>query len=543
MQQRRTDEDVPPPEACVLGPLLARHAREAPDKIFALFEDGVHWTYGETLSAVQAAAGGLQALGVRQGDYVNAWLPNGREALLVWFALNWLGAVYVPINLAYRGKLLEHVIANAGARLMVARSDLVERLSVIDRAQLSDILVVGDLPAAIAGVRLHPWGGLEGAPVAEHAAVMPWDVQMVIYTSGTTGPSKGVLMTYCHAFTSVDVAFGHFGSDDRCLVALPLFHIAGTGCVLLALYKGASFALVTQFSTGNFWAVVRETGTTCLVLLGVMAAFLAKEPPRADDRDHPLRSVMMVPYTEDAAIFESRFGCEVRTCFNMTEISSPIVAAPGGYLPASSCGKIRGGVEARLVDGHDIEVPEGEIGELILRCDRPWSMTIGYLNNPEATAAAWRNGWFHTGDAFRRDEDGNYFFVDRIKDAIRRRGENISSFEVESDVCCHEAVREAAAIGVPGEFGEEEVLVVVAPAPGARVDPAELVAFLEPRMATFMLPRYIRILDDLPKTPTQKVQKHLLRGDGVTHDTYDRLAGHRPVAVKAPAVAPTGAGD
>ncbi len=151
-------------------------------------------------------------------------------------------------------------------------------------------------------------------------------------------------------------------------------------------------------------------------------------------------------------------------------------------------------------------------------------MTTGYLNNPEATAAAWRNGWFHTGDAFRRDEAGNYFFVDRIKDAIRRRGENISSFEVESDVCSHASIREAAAIGVPSPFGEEDVMVVVAPAPGEKVDPRKLIEFLEPRMAGFMLPRYIRTMADLPKTPTQKVQKHLLRAEGVTTDTFDRLA-------------------
>lgn len=519
-----TGSAIPAADACVTGPLLERYARETPDKVFALFEDGSNWTYAETLAIVRKMAGGLRSLGVAQGDYVNVWLPNGRETVAVWLAINWLGAIYVPINLAYRGNILEHVVANGRARLMFAQSDLAERLRTIDHAWLTDVVILGDPPAAMGNLRFHKWESLDGAQVAEPVRVMPWDVQMVIYTSGTTGPSKGVLVTYCHSYTSVSAAFGYVGPEDRYLVALPLFHISGTGGVLLALYNGASFALISQFSTSNFWRVVRETGTTCLVLLGVMAAFLAKEPPRDDDRDHPLRSVMMVPYTEDAAIFESRFGCEVRTCFNMTEISTPLVAEPGGNLPVSSCGTVRAGVEARLVDAHDVDVADGEIGELILRCDRPWSMTTGYLNNPEATAAAWRNGWFHTGDAFRRDEAGNYFFVDRIKDAIRRRGENISSFEVESDVCSHMSIREAAAIGVPSPFGEEEVMVVVAPAPGEKVDPKKLIEFLEPRMASFMLPRYIRTMENLPKTPTQKVQKHLLRAEGVTTDTFDRLA-------------------
>ena len=185
---------------------------------------------------------------------------------------------------------------------------------------------------------------------------------------------------------------------------------------------------------------------------------------------------------------------------------------------------VRKGVEARVVDENDCEVAPGETGELILRTDRPWSMNHGYYKNPEATAKAWRNGWFHTGDGFKYDADGYFYFVDRIKDVIRRRGENISSFEVEAEVNAFADAGEAAAIPVPSELGEDEVMVVVAPAPGKSVTPLELFRFLEPRMAHFMLPRFIRVVDELPKTPTQKVQKHLLRNDGVTPDTWDREA-------------------
>jgi len=181
-------------------------------------------------------------------------------------------------------------------------------------------------------------------------------------------------------------------------------------------------------------------------------------------------------------------------------------------------------VDVRLVDRNDCEVAVGEIGEMILRTDRPWAMNHGYYKNPEATAEAWRNGWFHTGDAFRQDADGYYYFVDRVKDAIRRRGENISSFEVEAEVIAHPDVREAAAVGVPSEFSEDEVLVAVAPIEGKTIDPAELILFLAERMPHFMVPRYLRIMDNLPKTPTEKVRKHALRDEGVSDDAWDREA-------------------
>lgn len=176
------------------------------------------------------------------------------------------------------------------------------------------------------------------------------------------------------------------------------------------------------------------------------------------------------------------------------------------------------------MDENDLEVPQGAIGELVLRSDTPWALTSGYYKDPAATARAWRNGWFHTGDAFRIDEDGDFIFVDRLKDAIRRRGENISSYEVEAEANAHPCVEDSAAVAVPSEHGEDEVLLVVEPAAGRSVDPTELLSFLQPRMAHFMLPRFVRVVTALPRTPTHKVQKHLLRSEGVTPDTWDREA-------------------
>jgi crotonobetaine/carnitine-CoA ligase len=323
--------------------------------------------------------------------------------------------------------------------------------------------------------------------------------------------------------SGADAAFAHLGPDDRYLVNLPLFHVGGTGAVYVPLIRGGSCAIVDSFDTRAFWPTVRRTQSTIVTLLGVMASFVAKQPPSPDDRNHTLRSVMMVPLAEDADAFSKRFGCDVYTVFNMSETSCPIVSGPNPS-PLGTCGRPRPGAEARIVDENDCEVPPGTVGELILRTDRPWAMNHGYLNNPEATAKAWRNGWFHTGDAFRVDEAGNFFFVDRMKDAIRRRGENISSFEVEAEVCAHPAVKEAAAVAVPSEHAEDEVLVAVSLAAGATLDPAELIRFLIPRMAHFMVPRYVRVLAELPRTPTQKVQKHVLRAEGVTADTFDREA-------------------
>jgi carnitine-CoA ligase len=513
---------LPAPEDCVLAALLDRRARERPDQVAALFDDGTTWTWAQARDAVRVTAGALRALGVRQGGLVGMWLPNGPAAVRLWWAVNWLGAALVPLNIAYRGPLLAHVLADSGVSLLVAHHELVPRLSDVDTSALRDLVVIGgeaDLP----GVTVHSgqalWAGAE--PVRDPAPAQPWDLEIVIYTSGTTGPSKGVQVSYLQSHVSMQAAYHYLTDADRFLVNLPLFHISGIGGVATALRTGGSFALVADFSTATFWDVLRRKECTTLVLMGVMATFLLKAPARPDDADNPLRSALMVPLAVDADEFAARFGCDVHTVFNMTEISSPLVAGPQPK-PVGTCGRIRAGIEARLVDEHDQDVPEGQIGELILRADLPWSMTAGYLNNPAATAAAWRNGWFHTGDAFRRDADGNYFFADRIKDAIRRRGENISSSELEAVVSTHPAVREAAAVAVPSPLGEDDVLVVVAPVDGAGVDPEALLRFLLPLLPHYMVPRYIRTVPELPKTPTAKVRKHLLRTDGVTPDTYDR---------------------
>ncbi len=519
--------EIPPRDRCVIPHMLARRVARDPDETFAVFADGREWSTRQTQDEALAVAAGLRDLGVNAGDTVVSWLPNGDHALRTWFGINQLGAVYVPVNTAYRGRMLEHVLRDSRASVAVVHADYVERLHDVDLGQLQHVIVVGgEGPGVPAGVTAHGEAQLREVAVTDdlrESPAQPWDPYAIIYTSGTTGPSKGVVSSYLHVWSTGALTFSDlFSAGDRYLVSLPMFHAGGTigvvGCLWL---DGGSVAIVDRFDTTRFWEMIRDGGVTCCTLLGVMANFLLGREEQPDDRDNPLRLVFMIPLVEDALRFGERFGCDIYTGFNMSEVSVPLMSERNPTV-TGSCGRPRDGVEVRLVDDHDIDVAPGEVGELIVRTEMPWTLTSGYWQNPDATARSWRNGWFHTGDAFRVDADGNYFFVDRMKDALRRRGENISSFEVEAEVLAYPDVAEAAVVGVPSPHGEDDVLAVVAGTPGSTIDPEQLVRFLIPRLPHFMVPRYVRVLDELPKTPTSKVRKHLLRDEGLTDSTWDR---------------------
>ncbi|MBR0857729.1 AMP-binding protein [Bradyrhizobium liaoningense] len=517
------DHRVPPREACVLRYLLDARTAATPQKTFVMFEDGTGWTYAEMRDKTRRTAAALEGLGVKQGDHVLVWLPNSPQCLTIWFAINYLGAVYVPMNTAYRGKVLEHAIRISDAGIGFVHGDLVERLADVDRSALRKIVVLHGNGQRLSDIELIGENVLDADERSLsdlQTPIEPWHTQSIIYTSGTTGPSKGVLSSYLHILSSGD-GFPLATSEDRFLVTLPLFHAGGTIPIYLMLAKGGSLTLTRGFDTNSFWTTVHRTQTTTVILLGVVAGFLMRLPDPPVEHYASLKWVTALPFDEVSIGFGRRFGVSVVTTFNMTEVSCPLVSEVNPTMPGS-CGRPRAGVFVRVVDENDCGVRVGEVGELIVRTDRPWAMNHGYHRNPEATAIAWRNGWFHTGDAFRYDADGNFFFVDRMKDAIRRRGENISSFEVEAEVCAFPAVREAAAVAVKSDISEDEVLIAVSTAPGQSIDPAELIAFLRPRMAHFMVPRFVRIVDDLPKTPTQKVQKHILRQEGITAETWDR---------------------
>jgi crotonobetaine/carnitine-CoA ligase len=505
--------------------MIERWAREQPDKTFAIFADGEQWTYGEMQALAIRTANALRELGVKQAERVLVWLPNNADCLRVWFGLNYLGAVFVPINTAYRGSLLEHAIGLSEARLMIAHAELCPRLKDVDRKAVRELVVLGGAPIPLDGISVHPAGALESAdtnPPPLERPIAPWDMQSIIFTSGTTGPSKGVMSSYVHLHAMAGSA-PFLSGGDRYMINLPMFHSGGVMPVTAMLIHGGSIAMVDSFNTEAFWPTVRKAGITTSILLGVMGGFLLKRPPSSNDKDHPLKTCTYVPLNETAPQFHARFGTDIYTHFNMTEISMPIVT---GANPTAlgSAGRMRSGVDVRIIDENDCELPVGAVGELVVRTDCPWATSHGYAGNPIATAAAWRNGWFHTGDGFKRDAEGNFYFVDRLKDAIRRRGENISSFEVESEVLAYPAIREAAAIAVKSEIAEDEVCAVIAIKEGEAFDPAALIEFLRPRMAHFMVPRYVRVVEALPRTPTAKIEKVKLRAEGLTTDTWDREA-------------------
>jgi crotonobetaine/carnitine-CoA ligase len=518
--------DILPADVCVVRYALERHARERNDGVFAVFEEGGYWTFGELMQQVRTVAAGLQALGVRQDDKVIVMMPNCSLSVTCLYAINYLGAVSVPINTALKGKVLEHVINDSGAALAIIGTAFLDALTSIALRHLKTVVATrGQSDSQLTGLEILGESALRGAPESlkpPERDIQPWDLQSIIYTSGTTGLSKGVLSSYMHSFSSCNPnSWQSVCDDDRHLLHMPIFHIGGAFIASMALCIGGSIAVVEKFKTETFWDTIRDLEVTTVFLLGAMATFLLKRPPSAQDRQHGLRSVILVPLGGNGPEFRERFGVDVFTLFNMTEISTPLFAGPNP-AKANVCGRPRPGVDVRLVDDHDCPVTVGTSGELVVRTVAPWAMNHGYHNNAEATAASWRNGWFHTGDAFVADNEGDYFFVDRLKDTIRRRGENISSYEVEVELLAHPQVREAAAIPVPSEYSEDDVMVVLSPTEDDILDPMDIFEFLCPRLARFMLPRYIRIVEALPKTATTKVKKHILREQGLTADTWDR---------------------
>lgn len=520
------DHRIPPVDACVVGPLIDKYARATPDAPFVVFETGDIWSYARLREVVRETAAGLASLGIRKGDHVAVWLPNGPDALRAWFAINYLGAVCVPINLAYRGQILAHALNVSDARMILAHGDLTGRLAEVDTARLERVIVLGGNMPDLRGLPCDGPEVLQGDPSALDDIdrdVNPWDLQALMFTSGTTGPSKAVKTTYLHQYSVCSYAYRELTAQDRFLVNLPLFHVGGTVPVTAMLMRGGSIALVESFQASSFWEIVNRYEATCVTLLSSMTPLICAAPETPEDADNALTNVFMVPLVMDARAFGTRFGCKVYTLFNMTEVSMPLFSELYP-VPLGSCGKPRPGIEARIVDENDLEVPIGTVGELILRCDTPWAFTEGYYKNPEATVKAWRNGWFHTGDAFRKDEAGTYFFADRIKDSIRRRGENISSFEVEAEVSRHPNVKECAVVAVRDEHGDEEVMAVFVPREADAVDMAEMSRFFAERMPHYMVPRYLRSVAEMPRTPTQKIQKHVLRDEGATPDTWDREA-------------------
>jgi crotonobetaine/carnitine-CoA ligase len=514
---------------CLPG-LLAEQARAHADRPFLSFALGERdLTYAEAAAAADVVAAGLARVGVEPGDRVLLMMRNRAEFVLAWLGAARLGAVQVPVNVDYRGPFLQHLANTAAAEVILVEDALLDAVatSASGLAHLRTAVVVGE-GAALPGIATVPFEALlEGGGAPPEVAVASSDTGAIHFTSGTSGPSKGAVLPHAHLhlLSERNRELLDLRTGDTYLTELPLFHINAQMSVYSALLVGARVRIEQRFSASAWVDRIRESGATHTSLLGVMLSFILKQPERPEDADNALRRAWSVPCPPDlAAAFRDRFGLEeVVTSYGSTEMG--MVARRTLDAPPGSVGRVDPDLyETRIVAGDDEDVPVGEVGELLVRPLLPWTTTQGYFGMPERTLEAFRNLWFHTGDAARVDADGNLWFVDRIKDRIRRRGENIASVDVENVLLEHPAIADAAVVAVPAEEqgGEDEIKAVVVAAAGAALDAETVWAWCDESLPYFAVPRYVEILPELPKTPTAKVRKSELREAGITHGTSDR---------------------
>jgi crotonobetaine/carnitine-CoA ligase len=520
----------------VLGELLKDRLKRNADKIFLRFK-GHNITYEEIDRFSNRCAHAFVSLGISKEEKVSIMLPNCAEFIYLWFGLAKIGAVEVPVNTSYKGEFLRHIVDQSDSKVLVIAKEFLDRLKVIgnDLNKLEKVVVLGDIRKQEKAEFRIPMIGYEEffnnseAPV--DVVVYPWDPISIIYTSGTTGLSKGALGSHNFWIVCAEkmLEYRDGKKEDIYLTFLPLYHFnAQVLTTLTVLIAEAQMVLLDRFSASRFWDDIRYYGATQFNYLGAVMPILAKQPEKADDFDNPARIALGAgcpPAVMEEV--EKRFGIKCLEGFGMTEIGIPIHVKVNDRR-RGSCGKPMDIYELRLFDDQDREVPPGEIGEIVFRPREPFIMMSEYYNMPAKTLEAFRNLWFHTGDLARKDEDGYFYFVDRKKDALRRRGENISSFEVERAINTHPKVFESAAVAVQSELAEDEVKICVVLKRGEILAPEELIEWANERMPYFAVPRYVEFMESLPKTPTERVEKYKLKQSGITANTWDReKAGYK----------------
>ncbi|MDF2092190.1 AMP-binding protein [Knoellia sp. 3-2P3] len=506
----------------VLPDVLEAQARERGDQTFLTVIGEGSLTYAAAARQARQVAAHCAGLGVAPGDAVAVLLPNGLDFVRLWLGLGRLGAVIVPVNTGLTGDFLAHQLRDSGARHVVTAGDAAG--------------AVADVLPTVPGLEVLALDGWEHAPEHDGHSPAASDTACLMYTSGTTGPSKGVLLphAHCYLFGLGSIEALGLTADDRYYVSMPLFHANGLFMQLYAtLIAGASAVLRGRFSASAWLSDIREHGCTVTNLLGAMTQFVVAQPPTRHDRDHALRVVCPVPNPPShEQSWRERFAVpEVVSAYGMTEVNIPLYGRLGTSRPGTAGLVLDRWFEVSVRDPDtDDLLPRGEVGEIMVRPKVPFGFMAGYAGLPHATVAAWRNFWFHTGDSGVMDGDGWVTFVDRTKDCIRRRGENISSFEVESAIARLDGVAEVAAYAVPAgaEGTEDEVMLAVVPAPGARLGPEAVAAHADLVLPRFARPRYVEVVDTLPKTPTQKVRKQELRARAVGPSTWDREAVAAP---------------
>ncbi|MGE2689763.1 AMP-binding protein [Mycolicibacterium pulveris] len=518
----------------VLSTVVEQWAARDPDRVCIVQDDGIKVTYRELDQRASAIAAVLRDRGLQPGDRVATLVPNDVRAIYLMLALNKIGAIEVPVNPGLVGASLRHVLHDAAPRAAVidcGHREAIEAALPPDTCRLI-VDVIPERGAQPTGPDvLDDIIAKPGASVKTCA--LGSDTASIMYTSGTTGLPKGAVLP--HRATVLigqrTVQALRLGSDDTLIAVLPIFHGGGKYMnVGAALIAGARLVLVRKFSASKFWDQARQHRATVAHMVVSMAHFLLAQPESAADRTNDITRALVVPAPQALKeAFGQRFGIPIFEMYGATEINIPILNSPDGVVPAGSCGKPVLPFEVRIVDEYDRELPPGEVGEICIRCAEPWAMTTGYWNQPAESLNVLRNFWFHTGDAGRLDEDGHFFYVDRLKEMIRRRGENISPRIVEDAINTIDGVVECGAYPVPSEFGEDEIAVAVVAEPGREPTLEHIRAVCVEALPRFAIPRYIRFVDELPKTETAKVQKYKLKQQGLDN------------AVELPHLTPQGA--
>jgi crotonobetaine/carnitine-CoA ligase len=493
-------------------------------------------TYHQLDQHSDRVGAGFAGLGLMPGEHVSLMMANSIENVESWFGLSKAGLVEVPIHTASRGTALEYIVHHADSRAIVIDEEFVPHLATIAGRlpNLQHVIINGnpssptsDVVSLPSRLTTHDLRSVisDGAPPRLDQSRR--DTCVILHSSGTTGPPKGVVLSHEAVLhlTRHLVWLMDYTADDRLYTTFPLFHNnAKYTSVCAAMECGGSLVMERKFSASGFWDTCRTKGITAFNYMGALLMMMHKQPEQPDDADNPVRIAFGAPCpVEIWEPFEERFGVKLVEVYGMTE--APMACENRlDDRRIGSAGKESMTYEVMIGDENDDPVPVNEPGEILVRPKESWSLFTEYYHQPQATVEAWRNLWFHTGDRGRMDEDGFVFFIDRTKDCIRRRGENISSWEIESCINTHPEVLESAAYGVSSDLSESDVMVVVVLRPDSDLDGRALLDFCHGKIAHFAIPRYVRFMDELPKNHAERVQKFHLRDEGITTDTWDRDA-------------------
>lgn len=518
----------------LLPDILEHQAQERPDETFLQWEASDEKATFEEMNAIaNAHAHGFAEQGIEPGEKVLLMLPNSLEYIYCWFGLSKHGAIEVPVNNEFKKQTLGHVANLTEAEFAVVAEEFLPRFRAIesDLEHLETVAVIGEVPDDPSSFEYVAYGDLVSEDEADpERDRKPSDVTALIMTSGTTGPSKAIQKTFAHQYFFAEQCknITQLTEDDVYMTGNPLFHSNAQVLVVFpALVVGAKMCLYERFSASQWVDRLHETGATVCNFLGSMMDFVFQQPEREIDDQNDLRCLFAAPTAYGIQEeFEKRYGIEYTTeVIGTTETCQPVLAPYGVDRPEGAAGLLLSEYyDVQLVDPEtEWPVETGEMGEYLIRPNIPWIVTPGYYGMPEKTAETMRNCWFHTGDGLRRDEDGWFYFVDRMEDTLRRRGENISTYEVEQPILAHPDVEGCAVVGVEADEagGEDEIMAFVVRKPDGKVDHEELHEYCLTELPGFMVPRYLEFLDELPKTANGKIQKADLRDRGRGKATWD----------------------